>query len=941
MRKCPRSQSRIWVRVALTSALTTAVLSGGAALDPTFAPTRAYAATTNSASVTGIEDYRYGPLNINQTLWRYVPYFVSQKTTFFGIWYLQQMLKDQGVPSNWDGHSLTFTDLPTIGTNATISVNGFALPQAASVEYQGHTYVTASTVLQALGGSSRYDATSRTLSVSYNPSQASTQLTTQSTMSNQTSSPSTTQSGMPNQPASQSSNQTPSQASSLSGSSLATVGTEVTLFAQHPGRLDNASDLTEPSLVWHNIRIIPSGGGTSPGQVITKLSPTGSTSRSLADSASGDVSVGGATWRTVPIVVDNNTTFFGIWYLQQLLSEHGIHSSWNGKALTVSNLPKVVSNGTIKVGQTTKPSTLILYNGRVLMPLSALSGMGISVLEDAASQSINIRTSNANLRVQGTLTTSANHPAAGLVAIQDAEGNVQVVTAGSDGSFSAQVSRFGSSVIGVRTPDEGWIGEDVPLTPGNASHVSVAAEQSMVTLHGQVAFATRATYPVVQVSVRNVITHAHYYATVQPDGSFTMTVPVGAYEAFALVTNEDALFILQNFLAGPASSNLVIHAPTLPTGEEVSSLHATVQTTDSNVTPEALQSVDNLFEHVYQETVASEGITPVQKMNIHLYGSINAYQQHYLNEGYGKSDAQAIAEQSVASEEGTNTINILMPTLSTVDGLNILAHEFTHALTAQVSQKIPSWANEGGAWTQGVNAETDQSPSSMLKQGIQWNEWVDIVAHQQSNTLLPLGQASSLAGNYNVEAQDYFAVQQLVGQFGWPKFMKYVRAIDHDANAFSDTFGESFSTFSQHVTAVLKKDAAGTSRGFNVSLRTLPNGPHQIYFISPSGQRFLVSGLEPNQSYTFACNADGTVTAPNSLTVTSVSGIPVAVQGDWFVGSGGSGTSQNRQEFDLVDEFGLPFLDEVILYAKGGSVEHVYPATAIPNGIEMISVAQK
>jgi hypothetical protein len=850
------------------------------------------AVTVNAATVstaTAITNYRSGPLNVNRQLWHNVPYFVSQNTTFFGIWYLQQMLKDQGIDSKWTGHSLLLQNIPTVSASSAVSVNGQTLPVSGTVSLGGTTYVDAGSVFHALGGQSTYDAAHNTLSVSYVPAQG---LSTKDLGT---------------------------QGSSTQGSS-----------AQGPGS-QQAKGVASTTSVTNQVvqqPTITGGGLTSTSTSVVSVEKT-------LHQGTAAVFIGSSMWNQVPVVAYNRTTFFGVWYLQQILRQYGITANWDGQSLSISNMPKLVSNTQVQLGKMNLSTSVIQYNGHTLIPVTLLQSLGVSVSGD--SSKVNLSTGSQTLAVHGLLESTTNQALSGLVAIQDANGTVQLLTAGSDGGFSGQTGSTGSALIGVRTASQGWIGQAIPISSSNADSLKAVADQAMVTIHGKVQFAPGKSYSVVQISVRNTITHAHYYATVQSNGTFSMSVPVGAYEAFALVTQSDAVFILQPFLASPSNTNVTVQAPALPTTKQVTSAHAIVETSDSNVTPEQLQSVDNIFEHVYQETVSSEGIVPSQKMDIHLYGTSKSYQQHYLDEGYSQTESQQIAELSVASEEGQHTINVLMPTFSTTDGLNILAHEFTHALTAVVSRTIPSWANEGGAWTQGVNAEVDHSPSSMLKQGIQWNEWVDIVAHQQSNTLIPLGGASTLSGNYNIEAQDYFAVTQLVDKFGWSKFMKYVRSIDHDANAFADTFGESFSTFSQQVTGVLAKDAARSAGTFTVKLRTLPNGPHSIYFINASGQTFLVDGLEGDQTYTFSCNADGTVTAPVGLTVTSVSDIPVAVQGDWFLGSGGT-SSQNRQEFDIANQFGLPFVDQVILYSKDGNVEHVYPATAIPNGIQLVSI---
>jgi len=820
-------------------------------------------ALAHAATPAGITDYRSGPLAVNQQLWRNVPYFVANRTTFFGIWYLQQLFKSYGYTSKWDGHSLLLPQMPVVSPAASTSLNGKTLIGAAgTMTYQGTTYVDAAQVLQALGGSAKLDATTETLTLTVTPLATGTQKA--ATLS--AGAPTLADGGME----STSSTKVQSEARSLSG---------------------------QTSAVWEGTQL----------------------------------------WRTTPTLVYQQSTYFGVWYLQQFFRDHGIVSTWNGTKLSIASFPRLLSQGKVQFGSATISTALVQWQGTTFIPISMLQSLGVQATVNQSTHNVSLTTSLMGLTLNGILDNGAGLPTSGAVAIQDGNGVLHVLAAASNGAFSGNVVTDAATVIGVRTNEAGWVGQVIGESAAHNAPIRVNDQQMMTTVQGQIGFNAK-TYPVVQVSLRNIITHAHYYANVQANGSFTATVPVGAYEVFAVTTDEDAIFILQHFMAAGPRAQVKVTLPALPTSGSVQTQHASIQSADSNVTPEQLLSVAQLFEYVYSSTSGQMGTQIPSAIQIHLFGSTKTYQQHYLDEGYSATEAKQIAELSVASEEGLHTINVLMPTFNTVDGLNILAHELTHALIAQKSTAIPSWANEGAAWTEGVNAETDGSPSHMLQQGIQWNEWVDIVAHQKAGTLTALGQGNSLNASYNVEAQDYFAVQQLVAQFGWEKFLKYVAMIDKDSTAFQDTFGETFAAFSKTVTAVLQKDAAQPDSAMYVRVRTLPNGPKQVYFINPSGQRFLVSGVEQGQTYDFVCNTDGTVTAPVGLTVTSVTADSVAISGDWYLGSGGDGT-HNRQEFDLVNQFGLPFVDQVLLYTAQGNIEHVYPATAIPNGLELVKLS--
>jgi hypothetical protein len=137
-------------------------------------------------------------------------------------------------------------------------------------------------------------------------------------------------------------------------------------------------------------------------------------------------------------------------------------------------------------------------------------------------------------------------------------------------------------------------------------------------------------------------------------------------------------------------------SPALASAAKVESAHAIVTAADSSVTKEELQSVADLFERIYPLDLSRTGLKPPEK--IVFYGNASSYENHFISEGYTADEAKQIAQEPVAAEEGTNKISVLMPSYESVDGMNILVHEFTHSLIATVFNKIESWANEGVAW---------------------------------------------------------------------------------------------------------------------------------------------------------------------------------------------------------------------------------------------------
>ncbi|GMA51280.1 hypothetical protein GCM10025857_26370 [Alicyclobacillus contaminans] len=806
-----------------------------------------------TSALAATSTMRSGPVYINGHMWKNVPYVVANNTTFFGIWYLQQLLSSYGIASQWDGRTLSIQGVPRIQGTATYTVGG-QQKSSSILTWNGATYVDVSTLAAAGSGQLQYSSSTNTLAVNWPTSQ----------------------------------------------NDVAPV-----------------------------VRISPSGNASSASA--PRLSTTRPASSAVSMST-GYVREAGTLWKSVPILRRDGTTFFGVWYLQQFLSQHGIQASWNGVSLSIQQFPQIVSGAKLTLAGRAASTSLIQWANAWYAPVSALQAAGMTVVTNGTqSVTATLPTPTAST-VQGEILDANNQPVAGKVAIEDALGLVHVVDTDASGQFVTQLSG-GGYLIGAETANDGWVSQALALAGG--SPLTATTVQRMSQIQGTLQF-SGTPYGISQVSVRNVITHAHYYATPTANHTFQLTVPAGAYEVYAVVPSgsQDVLYLLQPFVTTGDITQLSVSVPALPKAKSVQTAHAVVSAADSEVTAGDLQSVANLFEHIYPLDVNRTGLAPSQKMNIVLYGTADDYKQHFIQEGYSSDEAQQIADQSIATEEGTNTISVLLPSYDLTDGLNILAHEFTHALIATVSNQIQSWANEGVAWTDGIAGELDGSPDEVLQQGLQWYEWVDIVAHQQQGDLLPLGGADPLSGDYNVEDQDYFAVQQLIDQFGMDKFMQYVKAIDTNPNAFAQTFGETFDQFSQSVTAKLQALASQANTTFSMRIRVLPNGPSQIYVINPFGKTVTITGLKPGQSYTLQCHSDGTVTAPTGLSVAPGTSLPIVYGGDWYVGAG-MGGSLPRQEFEVAYEYGRPFLVQALLYGSDGSLEHAYPATAVPDGVQL------
>lgn len=203
--------------------------------------------------------------------------------------------------------------------------------------------------------------------------------------------------------------------------------------------------------------------------------------------------------------------------------------------------------------------------------------------------------------------------------------------------------------------------------------------------------------------------------------------------------------------------------------------------------------------------------TAPQSTHIVLFSNQRSYAQALLQAGVPASQVTQMVK-----ETGGITVNsdVWIPLYASSDGTdlaNVLTHELTHAVLNQqgIGDALPTWINEGTAWSDGLAAETALDASRVNALAQESNQQL-----KSATNLLPLtaNEQDILNASYNVEWEDYLAVHHLIAQYGAQKyesFLHSVKASGVDAS-FQSSFGMSLQTFESQFYQSLEKGLVNT-----------------------------------------------------------------------------------------------------------------------------------
>lgn len=207
--------------------------------------------------------------------------------------------------------------------------------------------------------------------------------------------------------------------------------------------------------------------------------------------------------------------------------------------------------------------------------------------------------------------------------------------------------------------------------------------------------------------------------------------------------------------------------------------------------------------------------------NIQVYTQPAAYAVALRQYGMTGAEAGLMASRTGGAQDGNNVFLALYNDPGTGAMVNVLTHELTHVSLYQqgILPDLPAWVNEGTAWYEGLSAEARYSPGAArgeLAMGLNGVE-----AAWQADAALPLtaGERAILHASYDVEIEDYEAVDSLVQSDGWPRFAAFLREIPTVGftAAFAGSYGQRpvrfERTFAAHLGMVTAQLAYSTGVG--------------------------------------------------------------------------------------------------------------------------------
>jgi hypothetical protein len=205
---------------------------------------------------------------------------------------------------------------------------------------------------------------------------------------------------------------------------------------------------------------------------------------------------------------------------------------------------------------------------------------------------------------------------------------------------------------------------------------------------------------------------------------------------------------------------------------------------DDRISEQTIQEIASIVHTISYPTLKSAINQPFQKpVEIWLYSSALTYRHALVNSGVDTQQARLMTRETGGIAQGNRILIPLYQTDTKAEMVNVLTHELTHVALNQlgIGNELPTWINEGLAWQEGLTAEQQVDPQRVRAERAQIQQ--SILHAYKAGELLPLSsdEQTILSAKYNVEAEDYLAVEYLERTYGVDKLNQFLNTLHRDA----------------------------------------------------------------------------------------------------------------------------------------------------------------
>lgn len=244
--------------------------------------------------------------------------------------------------------------------------------------------------------------------------------------------------------------------------------------------------------------------------------------------------------------------------------------------------------------------------------------------------------------------------------------------------------------------------------------------------------------------------------------------------------------------------------PNLPNGKnatgQVVAPNIVISAGDKGVLPTRLNKAGQIIKKISLPVLNTVvGLSPAKSIHIVMFSSPRTYANALREAGIDSNSIQEIIADTGGLTVDTSIWIPLYNLGDDSDLTSVLSHELFHACISSqgYDDEFPTWLNEGTAWRIGLMAMQKVNPQKTSYEMAYFE--ADVKNAAKKGTMLPLtaSEEDILNAHYNVEYEDYLAVEQLVKQNGTAAYKTFIQNLTRESvkKDFQNTFNTSIENF--------------------------------------------------------------------------------------------------------------------------------------------------